>query len=65
MKLESGKYYWTMLTEQYGKAAVANVEEVLAKSGKRLTLKCVTSILSNHAPWLEDSPELMEDSVQK
>ena len=36
MKLESGKYCWTMLPEKYVKAAVSNVEEDLARSGKRL-----------------------------
>ena len=29
MKLESGKYYWTILPEQYVKAAVTNVEKDL------------------------------------
>ena len=29
MKLESGKYCWTMLPEQYVKASVKNVEEDL------------------------------------
>ena len=46
------------------KAAVTNVEEDLARSGKRLLSKCVTPISRNYAPCLEDSPELMEDGVQ-
>ena len=65
MKLESGKYYWTMSPEQYLKAGVTNVEEDLTRSGKRLPLKCVTPLLSKYVPMLEDSPELMADSVQQ
>ena len=36
MKLDSGKYCWTTSPEQYVKAAVTDVEEDLARSGKRL-----------------------------
>ena len=50
MNLESGKYCWTMLPEQYVKAAVTNIEEDLARSGKRFPSKCVTLLLSNCAP---------------
>ena len=62
-KLESGKYCWTMLPEQYLKAVVTNVEEDLARSGKRLPLKCVTPLSSNYAPCMEDFLELMTDGV--
>ena len=65
MKLDSGKYCWTMSPEQYVKAAITNVEEDLARSGKRFLSKFVTPLLSNYAPWLEDSPELMVDGVQR
>jgi hypothetical protein len=65
MKLESGKQCWTMSPEQYVKAAVTNVEEDLAKNGKRLPSKCVTPFSSNYAPWLEDTPELKADGVQR
>ncbi len=65
MKLENGKYCWTMSPEQYVKAAVTNVEEDLAKNGKRLPSKCVTPFSSNYAPWLETSPELKADGVQR
>jgi hypothetical protein len=47
------------------KAAVTNVEEDLAKQNRRLLLKCVTPFLSNYAPWLEESPELKADGVQR
>ena len=65
MKLESGKYCWTMLPEQYVKAAVTTVEENLSRSGNRLLSKCVTPLSGNYAPWLEDSAELMADGVQQ
>ena len=54
-----------MSPKQYVKAAVTNVEEGLARSGKRLPSKCVTPLSSNYAPWLEYSPELIADSVQR
>ena len=65
MKLKSGNYCWNMSPEQYVKAAVTNIEEDLARSGKILLSKCVPSLLRNYAPWLEDSPELMADGVQR
>ena len=65
MELESGKYCWTMLPEQYVKAAVTTVEENLSRSGNRLLSKCVTPLSGNYAPWLEDSAELMADGVQQ
>ena len=65
MKLESGKYCWTMSPEKYMKAAVTNVEEDFARSGKRFFPKCVTPLSSNYAPWLDYSPELMADGVQQ
>ena len=54
-----------MYTEQYLKAAVKMFEEDLARSGNRLPPKCVTSLSSNYAPWLEDSLELMADGMQR
>ena len=65
MKLESGKYCWTMSPEQYLKAAFTNVEEELASSGNRFPSKFITQLLRNYAPWLEDSPETMADGVQR
>ena len=65
MKLDNGKYCWTILLEQYVKAAVINVEKDIARSGKRFPSRCVTPLLSNFAPWLEDYLELMVDGVQQ
>ncbi len=65
MSLDNGKMCWTMSPEQYVKAAVNNVEEDLAKHGKRLPSKCVTPFSCNYAPWLEETPELKADGVQR
>jgi hypothetical protein len=65
MTLADSKTCWTMSPEQYVKAAVSNVEEDLAKHGRRLPSKCVTPFLSNYAPWLEETPELKADGVQR
>ena len=65
MKLERGKYCWTMSPEQYVKSAVTNVEDDLARSGNRFPLKCVTLLSINYAPWLDDSPELIADGMQQ
>ena len=59
MKLYSGKYCWSKSPEQYVKVAVTNVEEDLSRNGKILPSKCVTPLLINYAPWLEDFLELM------
>jgi hypothetical protein len=42
MTTPNGKSCWSMSPEQCVKAAVANVEEELARHGKRLPPKCVT-----------------------
>jgi hypothetical protein len=65
MSLDNGETCWTMSPEQYVKAAVTNVEEDLAKHGKRLPSKCVTPFSCNYAPWLEETPELKADGVQR
>ena len=65
MKLYCGKYCCTMLPEKYVKSAVTNVEEGLSRHGKIFPSKFVTRLSKNSAPWLEDSPELMVDGVQK
>jgi hypothetical protein len=65
MSLDNGKMCWTMSPEQYLKAAVANVEEDLARHGKRLPSKGVTPFSCNYAPWLEETPELKADGIQR
>ena len=46
------------------KAAVTNIEEDLARSGKIFTLNCVMPLSRNYAPWLKDLPELMANVMQ-
>ena len=53
------------MPEQYVKVAVTNVEEDLARNGKRLPSKFVTLLSRNNAPWLEDSPDMMVDVVER
>jgi hypothetical protein len=65
MSLNNGEMCWTMSPEQYVKAAVTNVEEDLAKHGKRLPAKCMTSFSCNYAPWLEEMSELRANRVQR
>jgi hypothetical protein len=65
MTLDSGETCWTMSPEQYVKAAVTNVEEDLANQNRRLPPKCVTPFSSGYAPWMEVSPELKADGVQR
>ena len=65
MTAPNGKSCWSMSPEQYVKAAVTNVEEELARYGKRLPPKCVTPFSSGYAPWLEATPELKADGVQR
>jgi hypothetical protein len=65
MSLVGGKECWTMSPEQYVRAAVNNVEEDLARKGKRLPTKCVTPFSCNYAPWLETTSELKADGVQR
>ena len=65
MNFESGNSCCTMSSEKYVKAAVANLEDNLARSGKIFLSKCVTPLLINYAHWLEDSPELMANIMQR
>ena len=53
------------MSGQYVKSAVTNVEEDLSRSGKIFPSKCATPLSINHAPWLEDSPELTAGGVKK
>ena len=52
MSLEGGKTCWKMLSENYVKASVTNVEESLARDRIILILKCITPFYSKYYPWL-------------
>lgn len=65
MKLADGKWCWTMSPNKYIDSAVSNVEQMLEKEGKRLPGKCVNPFSCNYSPWLETSPELNADGIQR
>ena len=56
---------WTMSSQKYVKAAINNVEEVLAKTEQRLWTKCGTPLKSGYLPELDTSPELKKDGLQR
>ena len=49
-KMIGGVECWTKSSEQYVKAAIANVETALNASGQRLPSKCATPMQSNYRP---------------
>ena len=53
-----------MSSQKYVKAAIDNVEEVLAKTDQRLPTKCGTLLKSGYQPQLDTSPELKQDGWQ-
>ena len=56
---------WTMSSQKYVKAAIDNVEDVLAKTDQRLPTKCGTLLKSGYRPELDTSPELKQDGLQR
>lgn len=57
-KVIHGVECWTMTSEQYIKAAIANVESKLRQSNQRLPSRCTTPIQSNYRPELDVTAEL-------
>ncbi len=53
-----------MSPEQLMKSAVANAEEHVAQSGRRLLGKSITPFSCNYATWLETMKELKADGIQ-
>ena len=64
MTTADGRVCWTMSSDQYFKAAVANVEEKLEKANKRLPTKCGAPLTSGYKPELDTSAELKADGLQ-
>jgi hypothetical protein len=64
LKVMNNVECWTMTSEQYIKAAIANVETKLNESGQRLPTRCATPIQSNYRPELDITPELKIDGVR-
>ena len=56
---------WTMSSQKCIKAAIDNVEEVLAKTDQRLLTKCGTLLKSGYQPELDTSPELKLNGLQR
>jgi hypothetical protein len=59
-----GTECWTLSSEKYVKTAVANIEEKLAKSGKRLPSKCNTPFVTGYHPSEDVSKEMDAEGVQ-
>ena len=51
----NGRECWTMTSEQYVKAAIANVEATLDASGQRLPSRATTPIQAGYRPELDTS----------
>ena len=64
MKDEFGNEFWTMSSSKYCKAAITNVEERLAISGKRIPTKCKTPMVTKYAPEMDVTAELKADGIQ-
>ena len=64
MMMSDGSNFWSMSSEKYVKAAVANVEEKLAKSKKRFPSRCNIFLKPIYRPEMDDSCELKADGIQ-
>ena len=53
---------WTMSSEKYVKAAIENIEQMLAESNP---IKCRTPLSSGYRPELDTSPELKAEGLQR
>ena len=62
--ISEGSNCWSMSSEKYVKAAVANVEEKLSKSNKILPGRCNTPLKPGYRPEMDDSCELKADGLQ-
>ena len=60
----NGRTCWTMSSVDYINAAVTNVEEGLAKKGRKLDLKETTPMNSTIVVELDTSDELDEKGIQ-
>jgi hypothetical protein len=63
-KIIDGRECWAMTSEQYVKAAIANVEATLNESGQRLPSKATTPMQANYRPELDTSAELKLDGMR-
>ena len=63
-KIINGMECWTMSSEQYVKASIANVEAALKSSGQRLPSRCTTPIQANYRPELDTAAELKLEGIR-
>jgi hypothetical protein len=63
-KVIDGIECWTMSSEQYVKAAIANVEAKLDKTGQHLPTRCNTPLQSGYRPELDVTAELKIEGIQ-
>ncbi len=61
--LENGNKAWAFGSCQYVQSAVQNVENHLAKSGKKLPYKAPTPLLSGYRPEIDVSSKLGESEA--
>ena len=63
-KVIDGRECWAMTSEQYVKAAIANVEATLNETGQRLPSKATTPMQANYRPELDTSAELKLEGMR-
>ena len=60
-----GDECWSMSSDKYCVAFVANVEESLNKKGLKLPSKSITPLSHGYKPELDSTSELKADGLQK
>ncbi len=63
-KVIGGVECWTMTSQQYVKAAIANVEAKLGKSRQRLPSRCVTPMQANYRPELDVTSKMKIEGIR-
>ena len=63
-KVIDGRECWSMSSEQYIKAAIANVEAALDEGGQRLPSRATTPIQANYRPELDTTAEINLQGVR-
>ena len=63
MQMADGTECWSMSSEKYCRAAVANVEAKLDKAGQRLPTKCLAPLQNGYKPELDVSDELKAEGL--
>ena len=63
-KMINGKACWTMSSNDYIDAAIANLEQLLGKTNRTLPKKCKSPMSTQYIPELDNTPELNANDVQ-